>query len=178
MSSRVFFFELKIACLTCLIGPIVKSFRVLAVFVTKSHPILHTSLSGFNQTEMKENYLGTLISIWQWQYLLQHHIYTIVFAPWENNSNSVWYAMKLKIYLYTSKSWMEIICQSFIQKLISRIQISKPVRISLSVTVKEPGNVFLHVGNTPHGITSFPPFWLWMPLEIVCVWNRGLISQK
>ena len=127
---------------------------------------------------MKENYLGTLISIWQWQYLLQLHIYTIVFAPWENNSNSVWYAMKLKIYLYTSKSWMEIICQSFIQKLISRIQISKPVRISLSVTVKVPGNVFLHVGNTPHGITSFPPFWLWMPLEIVCVWNRGLIIQK
>ena len=90
----------------------------------------------------------------------------------------MWYAMKFKIHSYTSKSWMEMICQSFIQELISRIQISKPVRISLSVTVQVPGNVFLHVGNTPHRITSFPPFWLWMPLEIVCVWNRGLIIQK
>ena len=95
---------------------------------------------------------------------------------WENNSNSVWYAMKFKIHSYTSKSWMEMICQSFIQELISRIQISKPVRISLSVTVKVPGNVFLHVSNTGHSITSFPPFW--MPLEIVCLWKRGLIIQR
>ena len=78
--------------------------------------------------------------------------------------------------LYTSKSWMEIICQSFVQELISRIQFSKPVRISLSVTVKVPRNVFLHVSNTGHSITSFPPFW--MPLEIVCLWKRGLIIQR
>ena len=114
-----------------------------------------------------------MISIWQ--YLLQLHIYTIVLGPWENNSNSVWYAIKLKIYSYTSKSRMEIIWQSFIQELISRIQISKPVRISLPVTVQVPGNVFLHVSYTGHGITSFPPFWLWMPLEIVRVWKIDLI---
>ena len=62
---------------------------------------------------------------------------------------------------------MEIIFQSFMQELISRIQLPKPVRISLSVAIKEPGNVFLHVSNTGHGITSFPPFW--MPFEIVCL---------
>ena len=120
---------------------------------------------------MKENYLGTLISFWQ--YLLHSASYYL--GQWENNSKSIWFDMKLKIYLYTSKSWMEIICQSFVQELISRIQFSKPVRISLSVTVKVPRNVFLHVSNTGHSITSFPPFW--MPLEIVCLWKRGLIIQ-